>query len=196
MRFKQFLEARTYDSEPFCYTPEELKALPAPSPSNIEHAYQVKGIAFNNEKGLGSTPMGQNVVYEGFVAFIPPSVFLKMAAKADRSEDIPRLKDYMKKGCPIATPFLEFKINPEFEDGAELEVTISGHEGRARIGAFGLLTDNTPLPVEFFPRNGLKARDLSEEFFKQFKKTMIKCQGGGYHYLTSVGDIYWKGQKL
>ena len=195
MRFKEFLEARQFDEEPFKYTPEQLKALPAPSPSNIETAYIHHGIAFNNVKGLGATPMGQNVVYEGFVAFIQPLAFLKMATRADRSEDIPRLKGLMAEGAPIATPFLEFKINPEFDDGGELEITIIGHEGRARTGAYGLLSDNEPFPVEFFPRGGYKARDLSEEFFKQFRKNMIKCQGENY-WLPKISKIFWQGKSL
>jgi hypothetical protein len=197
MRFKEFLEARQFDEEPFKYTPEQLKALPAPSPSNIETAYIHHGVPFNNSKGMGSTPMGQNVEYEGFVAYIHPLVFLKLAAPEDRSEDLQRIKKHIEAGCPIATPFIEFKINPEFDDGAELEVRITGHEGRARAGAYGLLADNAPFPVEFFPRGGLKARDLNEEFFKQFRKNMIKCQGGGYLLPGGkIGKIYWQGKEI
>lgn len=198
MRFKEFLEAAQYDSEPFKYTPEQLKALPAPNPDNIEVAYICNGVPFNNSKGMGSTPMGQNVVYEGFVAYIAPSIFLKLAAQADRSEDLQRIKKHIEAGSPIATPFIEFKINPEFEDGdAELEVRITGHEGRARAGAYGLLADNKPFPVEFFPRGGMKARDLNEKFFEQFRKNMIKCQGGNYLYpVGKIGKIYWQGKEI
>lgn len=197
MKLYELFESRERDAEPFRYTPEQLKALPAPSPSNIEEAYIMHGVAFNNAKGMGSTPMGQNVVYEGFVAFIHPLVFLKMATKADRSDDIPRLRKFMEEGCPIATPWLEFKINPEFDDGGELEITISGHEGRARAGAYGLISGNEPFPVEFFPRGGYRARDLSEEFFKQFRKNLIKCQGDGYFNPSGkIGKIYWQGKEL
>lgn len=197
MRFKQFLEARVFDTEPFKYTPEQLKALPTPNPSNIEGAYIIHGVPFDNAKGLGSTPMGQNIVYDGFVAFINPTTFLKLASPEDRSEDLKRIKKFIEEGCPIATPFIEFKINPEFEEGAELEIKISGHEGRARAGAYGLLSDNEPFPVQFFPRGGLKARDLNEEFFKQFRKNMIKCQSGSYLFPgNKIGKIFWKGQEL
>jgi hypothetical protein len=197
MRFKEFLEARQFDEEPFKYTPEQLKALPAPSPDNIEDSYMCNGVPFSNPKGMGSTPMGQNVVYEGFVAYIAPTIFLKMATQADRSEDLQRIKKYVEAGCPIATPWIEFKINPGFDDGDELEITISGHEGRARAGAYGLLADNKPFPVGFFPRGGLKARDLNEKFFDQLRKNMIKCQGGNYLYpVGKIGKIYWQGKEL
>jgi len=196
MKLHELFEAKQYD-EPFKYTPEQLKALPAPSPDNIEDAYKLNGVAFNNVKGLGATPMGQNVVYSGFVAFIHPLTFLKMATPADRSEDLQRIKKLIEEGCPIATPFLEFKINPEFDDGGELQISIVGHEGRARTGAYGLISGNEPFPVEFFPKGGYKARDLSEEFFKQFRKNMIKCQAGNYLLPGGkIGKIFWQGKEI
>lgn len=193
--FKQFLEARQFDEEPFKYTPEQLKALSAPSPSNIESAYIIHNVPFNNAKGMGATPMGQNVEYEGFVAFITPLHFLKLATQADRTEDLQRIKKYIEEGCPIATPWLQFNINPEFDDGAELEIKISGHEGRARAGAYGLISGNEPFPVGFFPKGGYKARDLNEEFFKQFRKNMIECQGEGY-WLPKIGKIFHQGKEI
>jgi hypothetical protein len=43
-----------------------------------------------------STPMGLNVVYEGFVAYTAPLVFLKLATQADRSEDLQQIRKYVE----------------------------------------------------------------------------------------------------
>lgn len=135
----------------------------APEPRRMNSSFNVGDVAFDNKNGLGSTPMGQNVIYLGAVAWLKPSVFRKLATQADRADTTAELVKLMKSGKPIACPFLELDIVGE-PDAIE-KVKVVGHEGRARADAFKSIAGDVPMPVQLFPRY-FRARHLGDDFFQ------------------------------
>jgi hypothetical protein len=165
------------------------------SPSNVDAAYNIGSIKIDNAKGLGATPMGQNVQYLGFVACIKPSTFLKLAHAGDRAEDASKLEQLILTGTPIANPFLELKSFDADADSADLNLQVAGHEGRARMHAIQKLYGDNRVPVQFFVRGGMRARHIPKSFFEFFRECYIKSQDGQYVSLKP-GDIFWNGQTV
>lgn len=192
-----FFEER---DEPFKYTPEELAALPEPSPANIEDAFRVQKVAFNQRTGMGGTPNSQNVIYLGFAAEMKPSQFLRVALDADRSDDAKKFVGLIREHAPVASPFLEIHFNErEWEEGAELRVSVHGHEGRGRMWAIDEVNGNTPVPVHFFILGGGRARHLSEKFFKDFREAGLvkeRAGEGARPIPMTYRKIFWNGQTL
>lgn len=196
MKLKELFEAAEYDDSRLKkYSPEEIKAMPEVDASNVEEVYKVQGIVYDNVKGLGSTPNNQNIVYNGFVAEIKASDFLKLASQGDREKDADRMQQHMRNGVGIAANSIYFKINPEFEDGAPLKISIKQHEGRGRTHAFIKMTGDKFIPVQFQGQGGLKARDYNEDFFKQFRSIKFETEDGEM-FKPEIKRIFWKGQTL
>jgi hypothetical protein len=198
MKVSELFEDR---EEPFKYSQEEFDALAGPNPTNIEEAFRVQNVAFNQRKGLGGTPNSQNVVYLGFAAEMKPSQFLKVALDADRSDDAKKFVGFIRERAPVASPFLEIRANLREweEDGAELRVEVKGHEGRGRMWAIDEVNGNTPVPVHFFVLGGNRARHLSEKFFKDFREAgLVKERAGEGAKPTPInfGRIFWNGKTL
>lgn len=139
----------------------------APSPHRIEGAFNVSGVAFDNERGLGATPNNGNVIYMGATAWIKPSKFREYATASDRSDTAKELEQLMRQGRATASPFLLIDIDGEPE--APIRVKVVGHEGRARSDAFKAIAGDVPMPVHVFPK-GLRARDLPDSFFAWIEK--------------------------
>jgi len=138
------------------------------TPENVDDAFNFSGIAYDNRKGAGNTPLGANVAYLGCTTFIKPSVFRKLAAPADRTEDTAKLKKLMEDGRPIAVPFLEIAVD---EKGM---AKIKTHEGRARADAIRELTNDAYMPVQMFFRGEFdRARYITDDLLKSIAEKGI-----------------------
>lgn len=165
----------------------------APSPHRMDGAFNVGDVAFDNENGLGSTPMGQNVIYLGAVAWLKPSTFRALATQADRGDTVTELLKLMKAGKPIACPFLELDIIGE-PDAIET-IKVVGHEGRARSDAFREVNDDIYMPVQLFPR-GLRARHLTPEFFKWLNETGVQAERSERVVKLGSPRFYWMNREV
>ena len=164
------------------------------SPSNVDAQYKIGSIQIDNDGGLGNTPMGKNVQYQGFVAFIKPSVFLKLAHKEDRTEDAAKIEKLVKQGQSIASPFIELNgYDPDSIEDTKLRVV--GHEGRARMLVISRDVGDIPVPVQFFVRGGIRARHLTPEFFDKFSTDLVKCQDGPYTVIRPT-RIFCDGKEI
>ena len=166
------------------------------TPDNVDTSYTVSGIKIDNAGGMGSTPQGQNVEYQGFVAQIKISDFLKLATSADREEDANKFVQMLKDGKSIASPFLEVSsTDPDDLASGDLNFTIKNHEGRARIRAVQILKGDIMFPIQFILRGGLRAHHLNSKYFELLKSSKWKSQDGDLMKIN-IGNIYWKGKVL
>jgi len=127
------------------------------SPKTVEHAFVLNGISYDQQDGLGSVPLQNNVNYMGYTVLMTPDEFLHLnpTRRDELSKDI---KDRIQAGLPIASPWLDVEIN----DAGQLQVF--AHEGRGRAMVLQeMLGPGEAMPVNIFVRGGLRAHDLTEE---------------------------------
>lgn len=175
---------------------ESTKFLPesAPTPGNVDDAFTVGDVRFDNHKGLGNTPMGANVLYKGAVAWIKPSKFRMLAVAADRSDTAADLVKLMKDGKSVAVPWLDIDIIGDDPSNPE-KVKVTGHEGRARADAFKTINGDVYMPVQLHPI-GLRARHLSPEFFKWIEEHGIVAERSGHVVKPDAKMYYWNGETV
>lgn len=165
----------------------------SPTPGNVDGSFTVGGVKFDNEKGLGATPMGANILYMGAVAWIKPSVFRKLAMAADRSEDAKKLEALIRDGKPMAAPFLIIRVHGEPD--TPTKVTVQSHEGRARADAFRAINGDVPMPVQLHP-SGLRARNLSEDFFKYLEDNGLVAEQSDSTVALHATEYFWNGTRV
>lgn len=170
---------------------EETSSFPEPTPANVDHAFKVGRVNFDNKKGLGATPNSGNILYKGAVAWIKPTTFRALALSADRSEDAQKLAELMKREKPIAAPWLDIEVTQK-EDGSIKDVRVTGHEGRARSDAFVMINGNIPMPVQLQLRY-IRARDLSQEFFDWIEENGIKAEDSSRRVFPDATEYFWQG---
>lgn len=184
--FKQFLnEDSSYSHLVNSYegtnlSSDEIVKIDEPNPSNFQASYRVGNVYFNNSKGMGAVPDNRNVEYKGFVAFLTPRDFLKLAAdhNGKREESAQDFKKVISEGYPIGTPFLDISLSDIGEGGY---ATVMGHEGRARMLALASLANDgilglhttTRFPVHFFLYDGLRSRHITEQMIKSLREDGI-----------------------
>lgn len=165
----------------------------APTPHRMDSTFNVANVSFDNNDGMGATPMGGNVIYRGAVAWIRPSIFRRLAADADRSDTAKQLQAEMKAGKAIAAPFLIIDVLGE-PDAPE-NVIVKSHEGRARADAFAAINGDIHMPVQLHPI-GLRARDLSIEFFRWIEQNGMKAERTHLKVLPLAKMYYWQDREV
>ena len=171
----------------------ELLLETAPTADNMDGSYTVGGVKFDNDRGLGSTPIGKNVMYRGAVAFIKPSTFRKLAIESDRSDTATELVQKIQAGVAIATPWLDIDVigDPSNPD----EVKVTGHEGRARTDAFKIINGDVYMPVQL-QLIGIRARHLTPEFFKWIEKHGLTAERSSTKIKLAAEKYFWDGQTI
>lgn len=172
----------------------EEENFPEAAPLNVNEKFKVGKVNFDNENGMGATPMGQNILYRGAVAWIKPTTFKALATAADRTEDARNFAEMMKRGKPIAAPFLVLSVTRE-EDGSVKSVKVTSHEGRARTDAILLLNGNDPIPVQLHISYE-RARDLSQEFFEWIEANGIRSEDSNTRVFPDAKFYFWNGEKI
>lgn len=172
---------------------KQFLAESAPAPGNMDGAFTVGNVSFDNVRGLGATPNGQNVIYRGAVAWIKPSTFRKLALAADRSSDASKIEDLMRGGKAIAAPWLDIDIIGDASNPEAVKVT--GHEGRARADAFRAINGDVPMPVQL-QLMGLRARNLSPEFFDWIEKNGLVAEKSSTVVQPKATAYYWDGKTI
>jgi hypothetical protein len=175
MRFKQFL----------CESMAK--------PNNVNDAFIVGDVAFDNHHGLGATPNSANILYRGAVAWIKPSKFIAFAAKADRAGDAHKIADKLRHGKAIAVPWLDIDIIGEPDNPTSVHVT--GHEGRARALAVQMLNGDNPMPVQL-QLAGLRARHLTPAFFSWLEHNGMTIENSTTMLKPEAKSYFWNLQDI
>lgn len=133
---------------------------PKHKPGTVEKNKPVsEAVKIDNKHGLGAVPDNSNIDYMGFTVHMKPKDFLKL--NPDRGRDPSGIRDAMKGGAAIGTPFLSAEWN---EKGKHWKVY--QHEGRGRMQVAHELHPDEEVPVHVFPRGEdreLRARHLTDE---------------------------------
>ena len=176
--FKQFLgitspSVRENKEDREVYAKKIVDA-PAWSPAQAEKNYRIGDVTFSSSDGLGSVPSNTNVWYEGFVATVKPSTFLNLALSDDGAQEATAVEivSLIKEGYAVGIPFVFIQFSEDEDDLFSLP-KIKGHEGRGRMRAVRRLLGDTPIPVHFFLRGGLRSRDITPQMIKQMKIGII-----------------------
>lgn len=198
LTFKTFLEAER--EPPFKLTQAEFEKLQPPSVNNVDGAFRVGQVAFDNHRGYGATPNNTEVLYFGFAAEMKPSDFLKLVTYEDRGEDAKKFVRFNEELAPMASPMLYVNANlDEWKKGAKLRIQTQQHEGRGRMWAIKAIEGNVPVPVHFIVNGGYRARDLNKEFFEALRENGIVAQGGSEYlapFKVDIKRIFWNGETL
>lgn len=113
-------------------------------------------LKIDNKNGLGAVPDNSNVDYLGFTVHMKPRDFLQL--NPTRNDYPTGLRKEVEGGAAIAPPSLSVKWHDE---GRRWRVV--QHEGRGRMMIAHDLHPEEPVPVQIFPREGLRARHLTPE---------------------------------
>lgn len=122
------------------------------------------GRVIYDPQGVGSVPDGTNVDYMGFTVWIKTNEFLRLnPERGDESEYL--AKHFQTEGdVAIAPPWVGAEyIGDEENPTSNGYWKIDGHEGRGRMIEVEKINPNSLVPVHIFPRNGLRARHLTQE---------------------------------
>lgn len=171
----------------------EIAEAKQPTPGNVDGSFTIGKVAFDNEKGLGATPNGQNILYRGAVAFIKPSTFRKLALPADRTETGSSIIEKINNGNAIAVPWLDIDVIGDPSNPTE--VVVVGHEGRARTDAFKALNGDAYMPVQLQLR-GIRAHHLSTEFFDWIEENGLTAEQSTVKVKPAAEKYFWNGEKI
>jgi len=115
-------------------------------------------IKFDPKNGIGSVPYNQEINYRGFVRTLTPLQFLRNTAELKGESSAKGIEEAIRQGEAVGNPFLDVQW-----DKQEKVWRVVGHEGRNRATAINRINPETQIPVHFFPKGGLRAKDISEE---------------------------------
>jgi hypothetical protein len=167
----------------------------------MESSFRVQKVAFDQVKGLGSTPNNQEIMYHGFAVEMKPSSFFRIVTDEDRSEDAAKFVQFIKRHVPFGSPTLIVRTNlNEWQaNNTPLRVSVKSHEGRGRMRAFDKVNGNTPIPVHIIIYGGVRASHLSPEFFTALRNNGFVHQNGDDSTKPTefpLGRIFWNGKTL
>lgn len=166
---------------------------PVATPANVDGKFRVGKVRFDNVEGMGNTPMGQEILYRGAVAWIRPSIFAQLALAADRSDTALKFVELIPKGAVIAAPFLIISVEGSPEAPSDFRVT--GHEGRARMMAIKALNGDSHTPVQFH-FVGLRARHITKEFLVVLESVGIMAEGSSRHVKPLTDRYFLDGRAI
>lgn len=105
----------------------------------------------DNKNGLGAVPINLGIDFLGLRVIMRPKEFLKLVKISKfglEKSNIDYIKNYIKSGGKIGSPFLNIYIPKPWENGTrdfKTAAKIISHEGRHRMAAIYELAD---IPVE------------------------------------------------
>jgi hypothetical protein len=141
-----------------------------------------KTVIIDNVNGIGSVPLNRSVMYHGFVVFMKPSDFLRVAGPDHGVQDgrATEIIDLLKQGYSIGNPFLDMDIREDDENGV-LRLKLPSHEGRGRMKAIRQYLGDVPVPVHILLRGGWRNRDIKHEVLAALKGPIHTERGEVVH---------------
>lgn len=135
-----------------------------PSPADLERQFSFYGINYDNVNGIGNVPFNQSINYRGFSVMMSPEQFIQLVPSgAFDKGGFDYIKEAIRTGQPIATPFLTLDMNGSYSE-------VVSHEGRNRIHAIrALYSRDHPVMVQITVR-GIRARNLTIDMIKSIQK--------------------------
>jgi hypothetical protein len=131
---------------------KKVTPVKASEVSTSEFEQTITEVKIDNRNGAGNTPNNEDVDYKGFRVLMKPSVFLSLVPYFSRiSDKVDRMRNYVKSGGAIASPFLKVEIPEEWINGDFTKTAeVVGHEGRHRMLAVWQTEGDTPIETHLF----------------------------------------------
>ena len=131
-----------------------------------ERSWQVGGLSFDNEYGIGSVPNMADIFWKGVLVGMTPRTFLSLTPELVLSERPGTVPYFDGNPGAFGTPYLTVKTTLEGDDPV-----VRGHEGRHRMywiaREYGL---DFEVPVGLFAMEEhyqLKAREIEQELVEK-----------------------------
>lgn len=140
----------------------------------------------DNDKGLGKTPLNQDVDYFGLKVCITPKQFLKLCPELEepRSSLKNIIIPHLENGGKVGSPFLKIKLpdiwvpNKYYSEPSNIFIpVIVGHEGRHRMTAILKIFGNIPIECHLFFAHDVKRRHLNEFIINELNKEIYTEDG-------------------
>jgi hypothetical protein len=112
---------------------------------------------FDDENGIGSVPLSQEIQYRGFTKIMTPEQFRKLVPPAYSKKSKDFFVKAIQQGKKIGHPFLMTDWNDKKQSWQ-----VTNHEGRSRSDAIATIYGQIPFPVHILP-NHLRARNIIPE---------------------------------
>lgn len=161
------------------FAKEDISSIPDYNIHNAEGIFKIpcKGgyVIFDNERGMGNTPNGRNILYRGCVAIMDMDKLIDcLPSMRAREQAGFQMIDYIKQGYGIASPLIDVEIDP-YVDQESGVARFVGHEGRARLWAMQKLgVKEVPVQLQFV---GYRARAVTnKEEFERWMQDGVKLE--------------------
>jgi hypothetical protein len=144
-----------------------------PVSSFYDERYQIGPVTFDRRHGQGEVPNGADIEYFGATVLMSLRTWLKLAPPlpADFLTETDEFASKIADGLTIAPPFFEV-------DTTETPMVIKSHEGRHRVHALlRLMSEDTEIPVQIFPRGGMRSRHLTTEMMVNLRSQAVAQRG-------------------
>ena len=137
---------------------------------------KIDEVNIDNVNGIGSVPDNQNVDCLGIRVLMKPSKYLKLANFLSRNQatSVDFIKSSISSGKGIGAPWLVIKIPYEWNNqDYSIPAKVTSHEGRNRMYSILELEGDNPIEVHIFFSNGLRNRDIKQEWIDALNKQLI-----------------------
>lgn len=151
---------------------------------------KILGITYDDLKGLGSVPNGQEIDYRGFTVMMPARTYLRLAYPRD-FENRTSSKDYLieavKEGKSLGYPYLLVNFS------APLPV-VYGHDGRTRVHAISeIYGGQKPIAVHIFVTPG-RAKNMALDKIITFRAGAKNESGQKVLGPLFQSEVKWLGK--
>ena len=147
-------------------------------------ARELTEVRYDNKMGWGATGYNDNVEYRGLVVKMTPSTFLALAPPMPCAQSLDKIKDYIKQGGAIGSPFLIismpdswFEPNNSYSHIVDNDLVqparVIGHEGRNRMMAIRELEGDIPVEVHIFGYGEFRARHFNARIINRLNQSLI-----------------------
>lgn len=146
----------------------------------LSKSYHHGQVYYDQVSGKGAIPYNQEIGYKGIRVLMRPTKFLELCYPIRKGQaeatNFEFLKEYIKNGNPIGSPWLNVEI--PFEDGTYKadKAYISGHEGRNRALAILELYGDDHIEVHITTSLG-NARSFKQAM-REIIREEVKSQTG------------------
>jgi hypothetical protein len=139
-------------------------------------------VAFDRVDGYGECPDSRNILHKGLTCAMPLGVFTRLAPPLPpefvSEEAIQEIAVAISSGRGLSPPFLDVDL---VGDG---EPRVLSHEGRHRALVVSRMLDlSVEIPVQFFFRGGLRARDISDDDVARMRQGMWAHRRGRQEFV-------------
>jgi hypothetical protein len=135
-------------------------------------------VKIDNKRGAGATPNNEDIDYFGLRVAMKPSSFLSLTPSFSHfSDSVDNMREYIKNGNSIGSPFLSIQIPSNWEDlNFRSAAKVIDHEGRHRMLGVLQVYGDIPIETHLFLKN-YRRKNIAPEWILQINKELYSQEG-------------------